>query len=86
MKYLVITKVGKETLYDDFVKEVKEGRGRKRLVHVRLPVFKFGEILIMDKDGELGRDISGRRAPRKWEIEYKVFTNIKKACLYSLNI
>ena len=46
-------------------------------MHVHVPVFEEGEILILDEDG---REVAGHlRKPDKWGIEYEVFDNLEDA-------
>jgi hypothetical protein len=60
--------------YDD---EENDGISREDVVHVCLPVFSLGEILILDS---CGREVAGRgRKPWKWSVEYAVFDDLDKA-------
>lgn len=44
-------------------------------LYVRLPVFRLGELLVLNDDN---RDQFGRK-PSKWFIEYETFTDVKRA-------
>ena len=58
--------------------ELPKGLARKRMVHVKLPAFTLGEILIVD--GRYGRELDGDgRAPRKWGVEYRMFRKVERA-------
>jgi hypothetical protein len=60
--------------YDD---EENDGISREDVIHVCLPVFSLGEILILDS---CGREIAGRgRKPSKWSVTYKEFDNLDDA-------
>ena len=48
----------------------------EQLVFCCTPVFKLGEILIMDSND---RVIPDDRKPSKWNVEYESFNNIKSA-------
>lgn len=48
------------------------------VLHVRLPVFELGEIVILDS--EHGREVAGRgRKPSKWFVECEHFSSLKMA-------
>lgn len=49
---------------------------KEQLVACSVPVFKLGEILILN---EYGRSIPDGRKPSKWFVEYEVFDNIEAA-------
>jgi|GEM_PF-2697091 len=60
--------------YDD---EENDGISREDVVHVCLPVFSLGEILILDN---YGREIAGRgRKPSKWSVTCEEFDSLDNA-------
>ena len=60
--------------YDD---EENDGISREDVVHVCLPVFSLGEILILDVTG---REVAGRnRKPSKWFVTCEEFDNLDDA-------
>ena len=50
---------------------------KRQIVFCNVPVFKLGEILIMDH--EYGRTIPDGRKPSKWDVQYECFDNIDDA-------
>jgi len=60
--------------YDD---EENDSISREDVIHVCLPVFSLGEILILDN---CGREIAGRgRKPSKWSVTCEEFNNLDEA-------
>jgi hypothetical protein len=82
---IVVSPPGKilDKLLDDMIKwhiEEKDGMiidlNKEQLVPCLMPVFKLGEILVLN---EHGRAIPDGRKPGKWFVEYEVFDNIEAA-------
>lgn len=92
IKFQVITKISPTTLYDAYLEFHKKGKHdssdyykaskvfniKKEHIHVKLPVFYLGEIIVIDDT--CGREIGGMcRKADKWFVEYKEFSDINKA-------
>jgi hypothetical protein len=50
---------------------------KRQLVFCNTPVFKLGEILILES--KWGRTIPDGRKPSKWDVTYECFKSLKKA-------
>ena len=50
---------------------------RRQIITCSVPVFKLGEILILDS--KYGRTIPDGRKPSKWDVTYECFRSLKRA-------
>jgi hypothetical protein len=56
--------------------ETKIDLTKRQIVFCQTPVFKLGEIIIMDSND---RTIPDGRKPSKWDVEYEYFKDIESA-------
>ena len=63
-----------------------KGISPKKYVHVKRPVFRIGELMVLE-GGKYGREMDGRgRKPCKWYVEYKMFHKLERALACSRTV